>query len=209
MELIRAGQNRFTEVATEGAGDYQFTAMTDHVPDGHPLRQLLASLTERNFTRIGLTQPDLPQYVAGLLVQFAHVDRLYPIQDSHGRRLEDVGEMLLESDLRHRARSLERERTVRKHIGDFTLFFTGMFPEQIRARRHWWRLDRWLDWIETGKESYLIAGSFDEGPLAQEAMLYRKLADHFDFMVVGLNFVRDDLARLEQEPFTAASRIIS
>jgi hypothetical protein len=183
--------------------------MDDTVPSGHPLRELLGSLTEKNFTRVGLTQPDLPRYVTDLLVEFAHVDRLYKVRDSGGRRLEDVGEMLLESDLRHRARSLERERSVRKHIGDFTLFITGMFPEQIRSRRTWWRLDRWLDWIETGKESYRIAGSFDDGPHAGEARLYRSLADHFDFLVVGINFVREDLARLEQEPYLVTRTIIS
>ena len=183
--------------------------MDSHVPSGHPLRQLLASLTEKNFTKVGLREPDLPHYVAGVLVEFAHVDRLYSIQDSHGRRLEDVGQMLLEGDLRHRARSLERERSVRKHIGDFTLFFTGMFPEQIRARRHWWRLDRWLDWIETGKESYRIAGALNERPRSDEARLFMRLADHFDFMVAGLNCVREDLARLDHEPFTGARKIIS
>ena len=29
------------------------------------------------------------------------------------------------------APSFDRERQVRKHIGDYTLFFTGMFPESI------------------------------------------------------------------------------
>lgn len=173
----------------------------------HPLTQLLESLTERNFSKVGLRARELPPYVAGILMDFIHVDRLYKIRDSRGQRLEDVGEMLLEGDMRHRAQSLERERSVRKHIGDFTLFFTGMFPEHIKARRNWWRLDRWLDWIEAGKESYRIVGEFDAGPYASEAPLYRNLADHFDFMVVGLNFVRDDLARMRESKYEISRRV--
>lgn len=110
--------------------------------------------------------------------------------------------------MRHRADSLDRERSVRKHIGDFTLFFTGMFPEHIRNRRNWWRLDRWLDWIETGKESYRIVGEYNLGPYADEAALYRRLADHFDFMVVGLNFVKKDLDTMRDDRFEIVRDII-
>lgn len=174
----------------------------------HPLNELFSELTEQNLSKVGFREREIPQYVAGILIDFTHVDRLYQIRNARGERIEDVGEMLLESDLRHRARSLERERDVRRHIGDFTLFYTGMFPEQIRARRNWWRLDRWLDWIETGKESYRIVGQFDIGPFADEAPLYRRLAEHFDFLVVGLNFVRDDLARLHDSHYELSRRIL-
>ncbi|HKY33783.1 MAG TPA: hypothetical protein VJV23_14730 [Candidatus Polarisedimenticolia bacterium] len=175
----------------------------------HPLNALLESLTERNFNKVGLREPTLPHYVAKVLADFTHVDRLYKIRNARGERIEDVGEMLLESDVRHHARSMERERTVRKHIGDFTLFFTGMFPEHIKARRQWWRLDRWLDWIETGKESYRMVGAFDAGPFASEAPLYRRLADSFDFMVVGLNFVREDLIRMRESRYEITREILS
>ena len=175
----------------------------------HPLTHLFERLTEENFQKVGLTERELPHYVAELLVDFTHVDRLYKLRDARGNPIEDVGEMLLESDVRHRANSLERERSVRKHIGDFTLFFTGMFPERIEARRNWWRLDRWLDWIETGKESYRIVGQFDVGPFAREAPLYRRLSDHFDFMVVGLNLVRDDLAKRSDSRYELSREILN
>jgi len=38
--------------------------------------------------------------------------------------------MLIESDpIYGPAPSFDRERQVRKHIGDYTLFYAGMFPE--------------------------------------------------------------------------------
>ena len=174
----------------------------------HPLAELLLRLTEEKFDKIGLRERELPQYVAGILMDFTHVDRLHQIRDARGQAIEDVGEMLLEGDVRHRARSFERERSVRKHIGDFTLFFTGMFPEHIKARRNWWRLDRFLDWIETGKESYRIVSEFETEKNSEDAPLYRCLADHFDFMVVGLNFVRADLAKMKNDRYEISRNII-
>jgi len=172
------------------------------------LNELFQTLTERNFEKVGLTQRELPSYVAEVLTDFADVERLYKLRNARGEKIEDVGEMLLEGDIRHRASSLERERTVRKHIGDFTLFFTGMYPEQIQSRRNWWRLDRWLDWVETGKESYRIVGMFDMGPYAREAALYRRLSEHFDFMVAGLNHVRDDLRNMADSRYEIGRDIL-
>jgi hypothetical protein len=61
-----------------------------------------------------------------------HVDRLYKIRDTQGRRVEEVAEMLAEGDLLHRAQGVEREREVHRHIGNYTLFMTGIFPEFLR-----------------------------------------------------------------------------
>jgi hypothetical protein len=39
--------------------------------------------------------------------------------------------MLIESNPLLAARSFDREREVWKHVGDFTLFFTGLFPDTL------------------------------------------------------------------------------
>ena len=66
-----------------------------------------------------------------LLIDFVDVENLYLIRNCRSKRLEDVGEMLVESNPLLEAKSFEREREVRKHIGDYTLFLTGMFPEYV------------------------------------------------------------------------------
>jgi hypothetical protein len=71
---------------------------------------------------------EMTAYVGDLMIDFVHVDHLYRIRNARGKRLEEVGEMLVESDPLLDARSFERERQVRKHICDYTLFLTGMFP---------------------------------------------------------------------------------
>ena len=96
-------------------------------------------------------------YMGDLLIDFVHVDNLYRIRNCRGKRLEEVGEMLVESNPVLEASSFEREREVCKHIGDYTLFLTGMFPEYVATLpRRGLRLDALIDYVDAGKESDLV-----------------------------------------------------
>ena len=88
----------------------------------------------------------LPEYVSGVLIEFCHVDSLYRIRNSRGKALEDVGEMLIASNPLLEGRSFIYEREVRKHIGDYTLFLAGLFPEHV-ARIHRQKTRLTLSWI--------------------------------------------------------------
>ena len=60
--------------------------------------------------------------------------------------------MLVESNPLLGAPSFDREREVRKHIGDFTLFFTGMFPEYVATLpRRGLRLDSFVDYVKAAQ----------------------------------------------------------
>jgi hypothetical protein len=146
-----------------------------------------------------VSDPAVAEYVAGVLVDFTHIENLYRIRDARGRRLEQVGEMLAESDPLQAASSFDRERAVRKHIGDFTLFFTGLFPESLATLgRRGLGLDALLDYVRTGKESYRIVSCFDQFEYAREAPVFRRLAEDFELCVFGLNLVKQDLERLQR-----------
>jgi hypothetical protein len=183
------------------------------VPRDHPLRRLLCELTERNFAaHLGWADPETIRYIADLLADFVHVDHLYRIRDAQGRRVEEVAEMLLEGDLLHRASSVERERAVHKHIGDFTLFMGGLFPEWVRRltpSRIVASADAFLDFVQVGKRSYRIVAEFQHGAYAEAAPLFRKLAEHFELCLFGLGCVRADLDRLRDPRFqTVKGRLL-
>ena len=100
-----------------------------HVRPDHPLRRFFAEVVRKHLEQsAGISDADVNEYIAGLLVDFAHVDNLYRIRNARGKRLEDVAEMLIESNPLLDAPSFFYERQVRKHIGDYTLFLTGLFP---------------------------------------------------------------------------------
>src|SRR5271157_5776182 len=138
------------------------------IPESHPLQQLFQDLVGRHYAHeIGIRDPQIVAYVSHLLAEFCEADQLYKVRDARNRPLADVGEMLLESDpVYGPAPSFDRERQVRKHIGDYTLFFAGMFPErgnagaQTRGFRNQ-HLDSVVDFIRAGKESYYIVSQFN------------------------------------------------
>ena len=163
----------------------------------HPLRLLFARLCRRALLQeVGLGEPQVAAYLADLLTRFTHRDNLYRIRDAAGRPLQDLGEMLLESDPRSRASSFEREREVRRHMGDTTLFFLGLFPEYLGRHATTLISDMFLDWSQVGRDSYRIVAAFNIGPHAEEAPLFAKLSEHFEFCALGLNHVKRELERM-------------
>jgi hypothetical protein len=170
------------------------------VSESHPLQRFFVELVGRNYAKeIGIRDPQIVAYVAHLLAEFCDVEQLLKIRNAAGRQLSDVGEMLLESDpVFGAAPSFDRERQVRKHIGDYTLFFTGMFPESInhhRLRHN--RLENFVDWVKAGKESYYVVSKFDAFEYTRVAPLFANLSAHFEQCVLGLNQVKNELAEMQ------------
>jgi hypothetical protein len=170
------------------------------IPDDHPLQKFFLELVARHYAEeLGIRDQELVGYVAHLLTEFCDAEQLFKIRNAAGKPLTDVGEMLIESNpVYGPASSFDRERQVRKHIGDYTLFFTGMFPESInRLRLRHQRLENYLDWMKAGKESYHIVSKFDCFEYTRVAPLFERLADHFEQCVYGLNRVKNELEELQ------------
>ena len=166
------------------------------ISESHPLQQMFVELVGRHYAQeIGIRDPQVVGYVAHLLSEFCDAEQLFKIRSAVGKPLSDVGEMLLESDpVYGPAPSFDRERQVRKHIGDYALFFAGMFPESInhyRLRRQ--RLENFVDWMKAGKESYYIVSKFEYFEYAKVAPLFAQLSDKFEDCVYGLNLVKTEL----------------
>ena len=181
------------------------------IPENHPLQQLFLELVSHHFSQeVGLRDPALSGYIASMLTEFCEVEQLYRIRNAAGRPLDDVGELLLEADpVFGPAPSFDRERQVRKHIGDFTLFFTGMFPESInhlRQRRQ--RLENFIDFVKAGKESYYIVSRFDQFEYRKVAPLFAQLSDHFEQCVYGMNLVKNELAEMQHPIVRRTSEIL-
>ena len=181
------------------------------IPESHPLQQLFLELVGRHYAeQIGIRDPQVVNYVAQLLAEFCGAEQLFKIRDLSGRPLTDVGEMLMESDpVFGPAPSFDRERQVRKHIGDYTLFFTGMFPESInhlRLRRD--RVENFVDWMKAGKESYFIVSKFEHFEYAKVAPLFKLLSQEFERCVYGLNLVKNELQEMQHPICRQASELI-
>ncbi len=186
--------------------------MPIRIPKNHPLREYFAALTYRNFARqLGWNDLNVAEYIADLLVEFTHIDNLFRIRSQKGRRLEEVGEMLLEADVLLNAGSFEREREVHQHIGDFTLFMVGIFPEylqRIKSRQMIHHADFLIDYVKVGKQSYKNVSDFDHGDFKDSVLIFRKLAANFELCVVGLGCVRGELERKGNSRFDQLKDIL-
>lgn len=172
------------------------------------LQDFFDGLVAQTFaSTIGLRDANVTQYISEMLANFCQAEELYKIRNAAGASLSDVGEMLLESDpVFGPAPSFDREREVRKHIGDYTLFFAGMFPDSInhyRLRRQ--RLENLIDFIKAGKESYYIVSKFEHFEYAKVAPLFANLSRNFEECVYGLNRVKNELEEM-QHPIVRTSK---
>jgi len=160
----------------------------------HPLRRLFAGLAEQTFLEtLGIGDPQLIDYLSALLSRFIHLDTVYRLRNAQGRRLEEVADMLLEAESLPPAGRTRRE--VYRHIGDFTLFWTGVYPEALKRLRSVLVKDHFIDYCEQGKRSYYIASTFAEEPYREEAPVLRRLSDEFELCAYGLKQVRREWER--------------
>lgn len=165
-------------------------------PARDPLEQFFHQAVRNTYEgKLGLNDPDVTGYVAHLLCDFSRSDKLYKFRDEMGRPISDLETLLTAADpVNGTAPSFDAERMVRKHIGDYSLFVAGMYPEAVdswrRSRRSHPRLQ---ELVVRGKESYYIVSQFNLFEYEEEAPLFARLSDWFERCILGLTLVRDEL----------------
>lgn len=162
------------------------------IRDDHPLKRMFSGLIEQAFmTDLGICSPELTDYLSNLLVSFVHVDRLHAVRDAQGRRLDQVGAMLAALEEGPMVEVEEHNRMVYRHIGDFALFWTGVYPERYaQLRRQPTYRDHGIDYIAQGKRSYAIASNLTHEDCLPPAWLLNRLSCEFESLVHGLQSVR-------------------
>ncbi len=163
--------------------------MTRVLTGSHQLQNLFAALTEQTFqVEFGVADPPLVDYLTELLVRFVRYESIFRIRDLFGRKLEEVADMLLEAE----DRETRPKREVHRHIGDFTLFWTGVYPEALKHFKRWDRKDALLDYQQQGKRSYLLASRIADEEQPEQTRILKRLSDEFELCSNGLRQVRHE-----------------
>jgi hypothetical protein len=150
------------------------------------LRRFFSGVTEYAFhARLGVADPPLVDYIAELLVRFVRSDELYRVRSPRGQRLTHVTDMLAEAQ--HREGPARRQ--VHRHIGDFTLFWTGVYPEVAEGMRRGSK-DAFINYQEQGKRAYWIASTIPVEVATVEDEILQRLSEQFELCVYGLGEVR-------------------
>lgn len=168
------------------------------LPPEHPLRRLFAGCTEQTFqSTLGIADPPVIDYLSLLLSRFVHMDQLLRLRSSDGQPLEQVADMMMEAEAMPPQGRTTRE--VHRHIGDFALFWTGVFPEAVNRLRSQLRKDHFIDYCTQGKRSYYIASTFEDEPYTEEAPVLRRLSEEFELFAYGLTQVRREWEKMRTE----------
>lgn len=167
-----------------------------HSHSSETLRRFFSGITEYAFvTRVGVADPPLVDYVSELLTRFISCDTVYRVRDLAGRRLDEMAEMMLEAG----QRVGEAKRDVHRHVGDFALFWAGLYPEALTQMQKEGRRDQLLDYLSQGKRAYYIASTIPANDDAARSELLHRLSDEFDMCVYGLGEVRREWERRDGE----------
>jgi hypothetical protein len=171
--------------------------MTYRIPRDHPLRRLFRGMVEQVFMAdVGICDPRVTTYLSEMLGEFVHIDQIYRLRNVTGETIRELSRMEADAYLGPDRDDTERRRIVHRFMGDFTLFWTGLYPENLHRPNS--LVDRLGEYVLQGKRSYGIASELSEGLDDPPAELLRRLSREFEICMHGLHLVREGIRRLDE-----------
>jgi len=150
-------------------------------------------LVRHAFLGAGIQDRNTADYVAEMLSVFASAHRArHPLRQQVGPMNYIVDVIQALQDATHAERFL-----LRAHLGNFVLFFSGLFPEHIRHRRHR-RAAPSIDYYESvGQTSFRMAGGHRLAGEYELAPVFSTLSDHFHVTRLALNDLSERLVSID------------
>jgi hypothetical protein len=138
--------------------------------------------------RVGLDDRELSDYLSALLLEFGARDRALRIAPADDQVYRYVSDIVADLELVADAR---RAFLLRAHLGNFSLWLSGVFPDYIAARRVRHGGPDLSYYEEMGARGFRMASDHH---LAREWDLtgvYHRAAESFERLRVGLNRLSD------------------
>ncbi|MBM4260737.1 MAG: hypothetical protein FJ145_04755 [Deltaproteobacteria bacterium] len=167
------------------------------------LQDYFLSIVRQSFWQLGIYDATVANYVAEVLTDFARADNLYKVRGRGGKKIDSVVEMLAQqNDELSDESSLMKERSVRKYVGDYALFMSGMFRSHVQKRG-------FLDYyIQEGSRSYWTVSELDLSLYRTGFLLYQELSKKFEYYSGALDYTRKAYFTTEpgEDPFAGFLR---
>lgn len=151
-------------------------------------------LVRHAFRRAGLQSREVADYVAEVLAEFARSERARCVVPGQAASFEYLFEML--SALRN---ADDRTRfVIRAHIGNYSLFLAGVFPDRIRFRSESRGFPNLRYYEGLGRTQYRMASDHRLAQRYELAAVFATLADRFEATRAALNDISDRLFSLNE-----------
>lgn len=155
----------------------------------------------QSFRDLACDDPVAAQYLVDLLTRFARAEALDTVRELPTRRLDTVADSLLAIprvwDIGSSDFNPAAEPALRRHIGDYTLFMTGVFREHVE------RLALIGYYQHEGSRAYRFVAETARTGGTGNAVLFRRLADRFEHYAGALSYARKVYFRSAEWPPTA------
>jgi len=145
-------------------------------------------MVRRTLLEGGLDDASIADYVAALLVEFAVAGRAYRIARYDDRTYRYLVDLV--TDIEGES-SERRQFLLRAHLGNYSLWLSGLFPDYVVARVHR-KGAPGLDYYDgLGATGYLMASECELAGQYDLARIYREVAGGFRAVRRALNRVSD------------------
>jgi hypothetical protein len=154
-------------------------------------------LVRHVFKRSGIEDRLVADYVAEVLAEFSRTERTRCVVPGKPERLDYFFEMLA-------ALQTVDDHTnfyIRAHIGNHSLFLSGVFPERIRYRAEQKGFPDLKYYEELGRMNYRVASDHRLARKYDLAPIFNTLADRFQATRLALNELTDRLLSLGDQEF--------
>ena len=165
------------------------------------LPRFFESVTRQAFGDLAIDDAPALRYLTELLTRFVRAEALRTLRELPGPRLDSVTDSLLA--IQHvwnpdaPGFNPGTERILRRQIGDYTLFMTGIFRDHVD------RLAVTSYYEHEGRRAYRFVAELARARAEADASLYRRLADRFEMYAGALAYARKVYFRADAVPAAA------
>ena len=167
------------------------------------LQPFFNNIIRQSFRQLGINDAMIMEYVAEVLADFAKSDNLYRMRSRGGKKVDSMVEMLADKSGEAADESqLLKERTLRKYLGDYALFMSGIFRNYVEGRGY-------LQYYLTeGSRSYWTVSELDLSLYRTGFILFQELSKKFEYYSGALDYTRKAFFAAEpgEDPFAGFLR---
>lgn len=142
----------------------------------------------------GLNDRGLCDYVASMLENFSQTARMRSPANGHSAPIQYVSDMLIAL----RDASPSQIFLIRAHVGNYSLFITGMFHDTVQSRSRRGAPDVAF-YEDMGRSSFKAVARHELAQSCALTGIYDALADQFREVRLALNRLSDSLMHLGEE----------
>lgn len=140
----------------------------------------------------GLNDRGVSDYLASLLETFSHTARMRSPADGRANPVQYVSDMLIAL----RNASPSQTFLIRAHVGNYSLFITGMFHETVQSRSQRGAPD--LSFYEdVGRSNFKAVARHELAKSCSLTGIFDSLAEQFREVRLALNHLSDSLLHLD------------